>query len=465
MSTRSEPTFDVRNTRVVVAGAARSGLAAAELLASRGALVTLSEARAHVPEAEPLRLLGVELEMGGHTAETFAAADLVVLSPGVPPDQPVVEAARRRGVPVIAEIELASRWLRGRIVAITGTKGKSTTTVLTGRMLEAAGLKVAVGGNIGLPLSAQVSASTPETLHVVETSSFQLEQIDTFHPWIAVMLNFSPDHLDRHPSIGQYAAAKARLFENQNASDWAVINADDPMVLELARRGLATRWPFARSGSIDSGTVIDDGWIVDRRRDRNQRLVPVEAIHLVGPHLVDDVMAAATVGAIAGVTPAALTSAVESFRGLEHAMELVAEIDGVRFVNDSKATNVESARRSIESFDRGVVPIMGGRFKGGDLGLLREPVAARAKAVIAIGEAKEMVRDALAGVVPVEEAASLGAAVDRAYALARPGGVVLLAPACSSFDMFADYADRGRQFKKEVARIARQSSNPSMEKR
>jgi UDP-N-acetylmuramoylalanine--D-glutamate ligase len=366
--------FDVQNKRVTVAGAARSGLAAAELLARRGARVTLSDSRPDLPEADRLRELGVELELGGHTRQTFSSADLVVLSPGVPPEQDAVRAAREKGVPVIAEIELASRWLQGRVIAITGTKGKSTTTALTGRMLEAAGLKVTVGGNIGSPLSAQVSQSTPDTFHVVETSSFQLEQIDTFHPWIAVMLNLSPDHLDRHPDVAAYSAAKARIFENQNAGDYAVINADDPAVLELARRGRATARPFSLAGTIECGTVADGGWIVDRQRDRAERLVPLEAIHLLGSHLVNDVLAAATIGAIAGAPPAAMTAAVDGFRGLEHAMELVAEIDGVRFVNDSKATNVESALRSIESFDRDLVPIMGGRFKGGDLGLLRKPL-------------------------------------------------------------------------------------------
>src|SRR6185295_9478679 len=239
--------FDVANKRVTVAGAARSGLAAAELLARRGARVTLSEMRSEAPETEPLARLGVQLELGGHQAPTFAGADLVVLSPGVPPETPAIQAARDRRVPVIAEIELASRWLQGRVIAITGTKGKSTTTALTGRMLEAAGFKVTVGGNIGAPLSAQVSVSTPDTLHVVETSSFQLEQIDRFHPWIAVMLNISPDHLDRHPDVAAYGAAKRRIFENQDADDWAVINADDPAVLELARRTRAERLPFGRS--------------------------------------------------------------------------------------------------------------------------------------------------------------------------------------------------------------------------
>ncbi len=440
--------------RVTVAGAARSGVAAAELLARRGARVILSDARADLPAAASLRGLGVTLELGGHTRETFTSAELVVLSPGVRPDLDVVQAARERGIPIIAEIELASRWLRGRVIAITGTKGKSTTTALTGRMLEAAGFKVTVGGNIGSPLSAQVSESTPDTFHVVETSSFQLEQIDTFHPWIAVMLNFSPDHLDRHPDVAAYGSAKARIFENQDAGDFAVINADDPAVLDLARRGRAVARRFSLAGAIDCGTVIDKGWIGDRQPDRTERLVPLAAIHLLGPHLVNDVMAAATVGAIAGVAPSAMTSAVDAFTGLEHAMELVADVGGVRFVNDSKATNVESAVRSIESFDRDLVPIVGGRFKGGDLRLLRGPLQARAKAVVAIGEARPLLREALAGAVRVEEADSLAAAVDRAYELAQPSGVVLLAPACASFDMFRDYAERGRRFKEEVRRLA-----------
>jgi UDP-N-acetylmuramoylalanine--D-glutamate ligase len=445
--------FSVEGKRVTVAGAARSGKAAAELLARRGAQVTLSDASEPIDGTDTLRRMGIALELGGHLTETFVDADLIVLSPGVPQDLPVVAAARARGVPVIGEVELAARWLRGRIIAITGTKGKSTTTELTGRILEAAGFAVTVGGNIGAPLSAQVGRSTPATLHVVETSSFQLEQIDTFHPWIAVMLNFSPDHLDRHAGVEAYAAAKSRIFENQTVDDWAVINADDPQVLELARRGRAAVRLFARHNAAIAGTRVENGWIVDASGGRSERLVPLAAIHLLGPHLVDDVIAAATVGVIAGVAPAAMTAAVESFHGLEHAMELVAERDGVRFVNDSKATNVAAALRSIESFESGLVPIIGGRFKGGDLRLLRSPLAQRARAVVAIGEARPLLREALAGALDVREADSMREAVETAYALAKPGGVVLLAPACASFDMFKDYAERGRRFREEARRI------------
>lgn len=355
---------------------------------------------------------------------------------------------------MIGEVELASRWLLGRIVAITGTKGKSTTTVLTGRMLGQAGFDVTVSGNIGEPLSNQVARSTTESIHVVEVSSFQLEQIDTFHPWVAVMLNFSSDHLDRHGSVQTYADAKARIFANQTERDWAVVNADDPAVLEMARRGRATRRLFGHRSVHPNGTWLEGQWITERVSGTPRRLVPLAAVHVLGPHLVDDVMAAATVASIAGVAPDVMAAVVDAFEGLEHAMETVRVVDGVRFVNDSKATNVEAAIRAVETFETGVVPIIGGRFKGGDLTLLRPSVARRARAVVAIGEASGLVHRALAEAVPVHDASSLGQAVELAFELARPDGVVLLSPACASFDMFRDYAERGRRFKEEVVRLA-----------
>lgn len=452
MTDRRRQPPDVEGRRVAVVGAARSGVSAAEFLVGRGARVTVSDLRVDIEDAERLRSLGIALELGGHQPHTFATADFVVLSPGVPPEQAFLHEARMAGVPVLGEVEFASRFLRGRVIAITGTKGKSTTTALTGRILAAAGFDVTVGGNIGAPLSGQIERSTPDTLHVVETSSFQLEQIETFHPWIAVMLNVSPDHLDRHPSFEAYVAAKDRIFENQTPDDWAVINADDPTVLALAETHRARVHLFSQRSPLASGTSLENGWVVNRDVTGSQRLLPLSAVHLLGSHLVDDVLAAAAVGSIAGVSPSAMTEAVDGFRGLEHAMELVAASHGVRFVNDSKATNVDAALHAIESFDRDLVPIIGGRFKGGDLGLLREPLATRAKAVVAIGEAADMVMDAVRGVVPVHHATSIGAAVQQAFALARPDGVVLLAPACASFDMFKDYADRGRQFKRAVAR-------------
>jgi len=428
--------FSVRGQNVTVAGAARSGIAAALLLAERGARVTLTDARSELEpsESNQLRDARVALELGAQRLETFTSADLLVVSPGIPLEEPQIAAAREAGVPVMGEIELASRWLTGRIVAITGTKGKSTTTTLTGRMFTAGGLTAVVGGNIGTPLSSQVAASTPETFHIVEVSSFQLETTETFHPWIAVLLNLSSDHLDRHGSMEAYGAAKAKIFANQTPDDWAVINADDPQTLALARAGRARKVFF----SADTP------------------LVPLSSIRLIGRHLVADVMAAATVAQLAGVPADAMVRAVESFSGLEHALEPVAVVDGVRFVNDSKATNVEAAQRAIESFDTGLVVIMGGRFKSGDFSLLRDPLRSRDAKVVAIGEAASMIERALQGAVPVEVAATLEAAVRRAYELARAQGtegVVLLAPACASFDMFRDYAERGRAFKKEVLKV------------
>ena len=447
-------TFSVAGRKVVVVGAARSGVAAATLLVRRGASVTLTDTRPALDAEAELRQAGVALELGGHTAGTLLGADLIVLSPGVPPSQPLLAQARAAGVPVIGELELASRWLRGRIVAITGTKGKSTTTTLTGRMLEAGGHRVLVGGNIGHALSAQVEQSTDDTIHVVEASSFQLESADTFHPWIAVMLNFSPDHLDRHADIAEYAAAKARIFTHQTTADWAVLNADDEASQALAQDARSERLFFATERALRDGVVVAGNAIVRRRRDgADQVLVPLSAVRLLGRHLLADVVAAAAVASIAGVDPDAMTRAVEQFTGLEHALEPVGDVGGVRFVNDSKATNVEAALRAIQSFDPGLVVVLGGRFKGGDFGDLRDALRERRASVVAIGEAAPLVREALAAAVPVHFASDMGGAVRTAFALASPGETVLLAPACSSFDMFRDYAERGRVFKGEVAQL------------
>jgi UDP-N-acetylmuramoylalanine--D-glutamate ligase len=447
------PAFSVSGQRVVVVGAARSGVAAAHLLVTRGASVVLTDTRETIDPADELRRAGVVLELGGHRPETLASADLIVLSPGVSPRQADVAAARAAGVPVIGEVELASRWLAGRIVAITGTKGKSTTTTLVGRMLAEGGFKAAVGGNIGVPLSAQVAASTPDVIHVVEASSFQLETTEQFRPWIAVLLNLSADHLDRHDSLEAYAAAKGRIFSNQQADDFAVVNVDDAPSLALARTR-ARLVPLSPSAAIDDGIVVTSEAIAHRRAGVDAPLVPVSAVRLLGRHLLTDVAAAAAVAEIAGVSPEAMVRAVEGFTGLEHALEPVSSIQGVGFVNDSKATNIESASRAIESIDQGLVVILGGRFKGGDFGALRAPLVARQASVVAIGEAAPLVAAALAESVPVRDAASMDDAVRLGFAMAPPGGTVLLAPACASFDMFADYAERGRRFKDAVARLA-----------
>lgn len=456
MTHATEP-FAVDGRQVVVLGAGRSGLAAARLLAARGARVVVSEIRAAFEEARALEMAGIGVETGGHRPETLRRADLIVVSPGVSPWQSALVEARRAGIRIVGELELAWRWLRGRVVAITGTKGKSTTTTLVGRMLAEAGVKAIVGGNIGLPLSAQVADSTPDAVHVVEVSSFQLETTEAFRPDIAVALNFSPDHLDRHRSVQEYAAAKARIFANQTPDDLAIVNAEDPEVVAWAARGRARRRAFALGSVPEEGVGLAGTWIVARSFSRPEaRLVPLAAVRVPGRHLLADVLAAAAVADALGVAPEAMARAVEGFRGLEHALEVVTEIGGVRFVNDSKATNVEAARRALEAFPSGVVAIMGGRYKGGDLAALREPLARCGAGVVLIGEARPLFRAALAGAVPLDEADTMAEAVRRAWALAPPGGVVLLAPACASFDMFRDYAERGRAFRDEVTRLARE---------
>jgi UDP-N-acetylmuramoylalanine--D-glutamate ligase len=449
--------FSVSGQRVVVVGGAGSGIATAHLLVDRGARVTLADKRTSVEGQDELAARGVTLALGGHPADLLTGADLVVVSPGVPYGEPSVAAARAAGVPVIGEIELASRWLQGRIVAITGTKGKSTTTALTGHILAGAGFDAPVGGNIGTPLSTHVAASTPDTLHIVEVSSFQLETTDTFHPWVAALLNLTPDHLDRHASFDEYAAAKSRIFLQQTSADHAVANADDVLTLDMAGRSRAPVTEFGRDARrdarLDAGTTVAGGWVVERSPAGDLPLVRVSEIRLIGSHLLADVLAAATLARLAGVSADAIARGVASFRGLEHAMEWVAEVRGVRFVNDSKATNVDAARHAIEALEDGVVVIMGGHFKGGDLTLLRAPLAARHATVVTIGESAPLFAEALSGAVTVTGAGSMGDAVRTAFEAAHPGASVVLAPACASFDMFENYAARGRAFKAEVARL------------
>ncbi len=443
---------------VVVVGLARSGVAAASFLARRGAAVVAVDRKAEgelAAEALALREAGVRLELGEHQQSTFTGASLIVVSPGVPWELPELEAARQAGVPVIAEVELAFRHLQGRVAAITGTKGKSTTTAALGAMLREAGLDARVGGNIGTPLIGLVEGSTAQTAFAVEVSSFQLEGTVRFHPQVAVWLNFSPDHLDRHPTLEAYLAAKARVFANQTAADWAVVNADDPVVLEHARAAASRKLLVRVTGEPleGDGACFAGGLARERLDGREETLFARAEVALPGAHLAGDLLVAAAAARRLGVPSDAIARAVRAFRGVEHVLEQVATIDGIGYYNDSKATNVEAARRSVEAFDRPLVVILGGRYKGGDFAELAPALHARRARVLAIGEASERLAAALGATVPVEACSSLRAAVERARALARPGEVVLLAPACSSFDMFRDYAERGRAFKDEVRRL------------
>jgi UDP-N-acetylmuramoylalanine--D-glutamate ligase len=354
----------------------------------------------------------------------------------------------------VAELELGYRLLKGRVAAITGTKGKSTTTAALGAMLREAGGDVRVGGNIGQAVTGIVDGSTDATTFVLEVSSFQLEGTDTFRPQVAVFLNLSADHLDRHASYEEYAQAKARIFANQTAQDWAVVNADDPTVLALARQGKARPVAFHPSARASEGAFFDGRVARLETAGLHDRLFDRADVQLPGDHLASDMLAAATAARLMGAPLEAIQRAVRAFTGVEHVLERVADIGGVLFFNDSKATNVEAARKSLEAFPGVVLPIIGGRYKGGDFADLAPALRAHGKAVLAIGEATPRIVAALAAVVPVVPCDSMGEAVERGLALATPGDTVLLAPACSSFDMFEDYAARGRAFKDEVRRLA-----------
>ena len=450
--------MDVESKPVVGVGLARSGVAAALLLARRGEAVVATDRKGPgelQEEALRLQAAGVKLELGGHAAATFARASRVVVSPGVPFDLPELVAARRAGIPVLAEIEMAFEYLKGTVAAVTGTKGKSTTTAAMGAMLKEAGRDARVGGNIGEALSTLVEGSTDDTVFAVEVSSFQLEGITRFRPQVAVFLNLSADHLDRHPSFEAYAAAKARIFENQDAGDFAVVNADDPEVLRLARAGRARVVPFFPQGvPPGDGAFFAEGVARLRRGGKEEALFALADVRLQGAHLASDLLAAATAARLLGAPAEAIARAVRAFRGVEHVLEHVATLGGADYYNDSKATNVDAVGKSLAAFPGPVLLILGGRYKGGDFADLGPALLTHGKRVLAIGEAQERIVQSLKALVPVDRASSLEDAVLRAQAAAAPGDVVLLAPACSSFDMFEDYADRGRRFKDAVRKLA-----------
>jgi UDP-N-acetylmuramoylalanine--D-glutamate ligase len=455
--------MELEGKDVVIVGLARSGVAAAQLCARRGARVVATDRKGAgelPPEVMNLEKQGVRLELGGHRRATFTGASMIVVSPGVPSTMPELQAARAAGVPVVAELELGFRLLKGTVAAITGTKGKSTTTAAMGAMLSEAGGDVRVGGNIGQAVTGIVDGSTDETTFVLEVSSFQLEGTDTFRPHVAVFLNLSADHLDRHASYEEYAQAKARIFASQTADDWAVVNADDPAVLALARQGKARLVAFHPTARAAEGAFFDSGLARLKTAGLDEVLFDRAYVRLPGDHLASDMLAAATAARLMGAPVEAIRRAVRAYTGVEHVLERVEEIAGVAFFNDSKATNVEAARKSLEAFPGVVLPILGGRYKGGDFADLAPELRAHGKAVLAIGEATPRIVAALAAVIPVVPCDSLREAVERGFALATAGDTVLLAPACSSFDMFEDYAARGRAFKDEVRRLAASAAPP-----
>ncbi|HKQ97593.1 MAG TPA: UDP-N-acetylmuramoyl-L-alanine--D-glutamate ligase, partial [Candidatus Polarisedimenticolia bacterium] len=405
------------------------------------------------PETTALRSAGVALETGGHTQATFTGADLVAVSPGVPLTIAPIAAARRHGVRVVAEVEVASWFLRGTLIGITGSNGKSTTTALAGHLLASAGLDAVACGNLGTPLSSLVATDDPKRHYVVELSSFQLEGIETFRPAIAALLNLSPDHQDRYPTMRDYYDAKARIFMNQGPADHAILNADDPEVTARFGAVRARRWLFSRHDPVEDGAQVADGWVVLRRGGRDTRVMRVADLPLFGRHNEENVLAALLIADRSGVSPERAADGVRSFRGLPHRLELVRTLDGVRWFNDSKATNVGATEKSLLSFENGVVLILGGKDKGGKFEELEPLLRGRVTHLILLGKARETIRRALGDVVPTTLVEDLHAAVAAALTQVRPGGVVLLAPACASFDQYSGFEARGEHFRKLVGAL------------
>ena len=427
--------YDVSGKTVLVAGLGKSGQGAADLLRAHGATVRLSDSK----PAE-----GVLPQ----TVETFTSVDLIVLSPGVPTDIPEVLAAKQRGIPVIGEVELAGYWLRGPVIGITGSNGKTTTTAMTGHILRKAGVACQVGGNIGTAPTSMVADSNDGQWNVLELSSFQLETIDEFRAKIGVGLNVTPDHLDRHHTFEAYADAKARLFELQEQGSYAVLNADDAVTASWSSRTSAeTHW-FSRQRRAEPGIWIEQNQLVIH----GDRLIDVREIPLMGTHNVENTMAAAVAARLAGAELDGIAEGIRTFPGVEHRIEFVRERNGVRYYNDSKATNVDATEKAVDAFAGNLWIILGGKDKGSDYSVLKDKLSAKAKGVLLIGAAAPKIANQLAG-LPLIQTTTIDRAVEKAAAEATAGDIVLLAPACASFDQFQSYEHRGRIFKELVRNL------------
>lgn len=463
-----KPAFDLRGKRVLVVGLARTGVAASLFCSARGARVTATDRKNEHELAETvvlLRAAGVSLALGGHEQASFREQDLLVVSPGIPVNAPLLEDARKLGIPVWSEVELAWRFLRGKLIAITGSNGKTTTTSLVAHILKTSAIPTLVGGNIGVPLLSLVDSSSDATVTVAEISSFQLENVEEFRPEVGVLLNLTPDHLDRHASFEEYAGAKMRMFENQSERDVAILNADDPEVTRRMPNGPRVYW-FSRKKRVTAGAFLLEEQIVFRAGGDETQLLRRSDITLRGEHNLENVLAACSAALLVGAPMAGIAEGVRSFAGVEHRLEFVGNVAGVQYYNDSKATNVDAALKAIEAFpkpqpssEKGrLIVILGGKDKGSPYTPLREPLAARARDVLLIGAAAEKIAADLEGVTLLERAGTLDRAVQIAKDRAKAGDIVLLAPACASFDQFENYEQRGRIFKDLVAKLSAQTA-------
>jgi len=447
--------MDLKGKKILVVGLARTGIATARFLKAKGSLMTATEVKPkeEMKEAvEELKGMDIASEWGGHQTETFLKQDMIVVSPGVDLSIEPIQRAIQQGVRVISEIELAYHFIRVPIIAVTGTNGKTTTTLLIGEMLKEDGRKVGVGGNVGEPLILFADGEGRWEVLVVEISSFQLEAIEDFRPRISVLLNITEDHLDRYSSYGGYIEAKVRIFANQNSGDLAVLNGDDPIVMQFGERVKARKVLFSLKGKLDEG-AFSNGQTISLRRGGREEKYSLAKTSLKGIHNVENMMAALTAARIFGCSKKAIQGVINRFEGLEHRLEFVREIGGVRFYNDSKGTNVGSVVKSLQSFSEPVILIAGGKDKNGDLSPLEELIRKRVKHLILIGEAKERMNRELGGLTDTIMAKTVEEAVLLAHRKAKAGEVVLLSPACSSFDMFKDYKERGKVFKEAVKHL------------
>lgn len=448
--------IDLCGKQVLVVGLAKTGLATAQFLRGRGAMVSATEVRPEPEMAEAARAMrewNVPVAWGRHPAESFLKADLIVLSPGVDPAIEPVQEALRKGIRVISEVELAYHFIREPVLAVTGTNGKTTTVLLIGDLLKEAGRRVGVGGNVGEPLILFADGREPWDVLVVELSSFQLEAIQAFRPKVAVLLNVTEDHLDRYARYEDYVEAKGRIFLNQGPEDLAVLNGDDPVVMRLGESVRARKLLFSLKERLDEGAFLRGDRIILRFQGEEEDY-PLEKARLKGIHNVQNMMAAILAARLFGCPKEAMETVLARFEGLEHRLEFVREIRGVRYYNDSKGTNVGSVVKSLQSFSEPIILIAGGKDKQGDLSPLRDLIRSRVKRLILIGEAKERMGRDLGDLTDTVTAKTLEEAVRLAHETAREGDVVLLSPACSSYDMFKDYKERGKVFKGEVRGLA-----------
>jgi UDP-N-acetylmuramoylalanine--D-glutamate ligase len=454
--------MDLRGKKVLVVGMARTGIATAKFLRAKGSLVTTTEVK---PEEEmreavqELKGLDLSTEWGGHRTETFLKQDIIVVSPGVDLSLDPIQKAIRRGVRVISEIELAYQFIHVPILAITGTNGKTTTTLLLGEMLKEGGRSVGVGGNVGEPLILFADGGDRWEVLVVEISSFQLEAIEDFRPRISVLLNITEDHLDRYSSYTDYIETKVRIFANQNSGDVAILNRDDPIVMRFGEKVKAKKVLFSMGEKLEEGAFLNDQTI-SLTLGGSREEYSLDKTSLKGIHNVENMMAALTAARIFGCSKRTIQDVLDRFKGLEHRLEFVREIGGVRFYNDSKGTNVGSVVKSLQSFSEPVILIAGGKDKNGDLSPLKELVQKQVKHLILVGEAKERMSHELGGLTDTVMAKTIEEAVSLAHQKAKGGEVILLSPACSSFDMFKDYKERGRVFKEAVFKLSTKSQPP-----